>query len=399
MVHGIIYKITNKVNGKDYIGKTKSHRGDEPFGINGRFKHHMEYAFKNSTKNACPLLYSAIREYGKDAFEIEQLLECDLEEVDKMERIMIEEYGTTDEEFGYNIAQGGGGRNTVEASEEVRQKISMKQTDQPLNIKQYTKNGELVGYSVARKQDGKTYRKNFTSSSNTPEENLKLAQQAIETIKNKTFETENKPYNRMDNLPKGITLVNSRQGIHTGYRAIFMKNRKTYSKEFSDTMFPLDKKLEYAIDWLTHIQDDEYDYKSPYDDEKKGDIDMANLTITKNKKGVETGYKVKIIQNGKFYMKGFERQSLTMEEKYNLAIDWRNEQLILLGSKNGKGDPSKEDKDNQQLTSVISKKEDEDNKEIVSQKEDVEESDEEISELQKRIQRIMDKKKLSSQKK
>lgn len=48
---GIIYKVTNKVNGKIYIGKTKEKYGDASFGINGRLGYHLRNAFYKSKKN------------------------------------------------------------------------------------------------------------------------------------------------------------------------------------------------------------------------------------------------------------------------------------------------------------------------------------------------------------
>jgi group I intron endonuclease len=52
----IIYKITNKVNGKVYIGQTIR-------SLNTRFKEHCK-------KPRCIALHSAINEYGRNSFEV-----------------------------------------------------------------------------------------------------------------------------------------------------------------------------------------------------------------------------------------------------------------------------------------------------------------------------------------
>lgn len=54
-----IYKITNTINEKSYIGKTTK-------SIESRFKQHM-----HNSKNGNTYLYKAIRKYGKDKFKIE----------------------------------------------------------------------------------------------------------------------------------------------------------------------------------------------------------------------------------------------------------------------------------------------------------------------------------------
>ena len=57
-----IYKITNKVNNKTYIGRTKDY--------NRRVKDHKNIAFNHSIKNQKynRPLYVDIREYGLDSF-------------------------------------------------------------------------------------------------------------------------------------------------------------------------------------------------------------------------------------------------------------------------------------------------------------------------------------------
>ena len=58
----IVYKITNKVNGKVYIGQTSET-------LQKRFSRHMGYqALEHDTK-----FYRAVRKYGKDSFTIEQI--------------------------------------------------------------------------------------------------------------------------------------------------------------------------------------------------------------------------------------------------------------------------------------------------------------------------------------
>lgn len=94
-----IYKITNKVNGKVYIGKTT-------YSIQKRWKEHLKAA-KNSKSEKRPL-YSAINKYGAENFKIEQIEECSHDILNERECYWIEYYGSF--KNGYNATIGGDGK-------------------------------------------------------------------------------------------------------------------------------------------------------------------------------------------------------------------------------------------------------------------------------------------------
>lgn len=323
MAYGIIYKITCLVNNKSYIGKTKSHYGIYSYGAIGRFKRHISDAFSNKPYG-CTSLYKAVRKHGKDNFKVETLLECDLEDVDMFEIKMISLYDTANSKYGYNIALGGKGRSVVFVSEEIRKKISETQSETKMNIKPFYKSGNIVGYRARRKERGKTYQKLFANTKYTVSENYTKALNYIEEIKNNKIPSENL-YNKIDDLPPGITKAENRSKQHIGYKVSYMVNRKKYHKQFGSDKFTMEEKKVFATDWLEQIKKENYTYISPYD---HNEIDMTNLTVSKNKKGIPTGYVVKIIYKGKTYKKGFESNIYTMEEKYEQAIEYRNELLI-----------------------------------------------------------------------
>lgn len=72
-----IYKITNKINAKWYIGQSND--------IERRWREHKNCGI-NKSKNTEYPLYRAIRKYGIDNFEFEILEECHLEELLKLEQ-------------------------------------------------------------------------------------------------------------------------------------------------------------------------------------------------------------------------------------------------------------------------------------------------------------------------
>ena len=103
-----IYKITNEINGKGYIGKSKRPEV--------RYKEHF-----NRKKYENFAIHNAIKKYGKDNFHFEILAETTKKEVDDLEIKLIAEHKTFITEHGYNETRGGDGG---EMSEDVRKRIS-----------------------------------------------------------------------------------------------------------------------------------------------------------------------------------------------------------------------------------------------------------------------------------
>ena len=103
-----IYKITNDINGKSYVGKTE-------FSIDKRFKEHCKDAFREQI-NQRPL-YRAMNKYGIKHFHIELLEETDNPE--ERECFWIEKLGTYG--HGYNATRGGDGKRYLDYDEIVRQ--------------------------------------------------------------------------------------------------------------------------------------------------------------------------------------------------------------------------------------------------------------------------------------
>ena len=103
-----IYKITNEINGKGYIGKTKRPE-----------KRWREHFYRKKSVNYA--IHNAIKKYGKDNFRFEIIAETTKEEVDDLEIKLIAEHKTFITEHGYNETRGGDGGAM---SEDVRKRIS-----------------------------------------------------------------------------------------------------------------------------------------------------------------------------------------------------------------------------------------------------------------------------------
>ena len=94
-----IYKITNLINNKCYIGKTLNT-------IQERWREHCsDYKKRDEEKRP---LYSAMNKYGIENFKIEEIEQCNEDIVNDREKYWIEYYGSFKK--GYNATLGGDGK-------------------------------------------------------------------------------------------------------------------------------------------------------------------------------------------------------------------------------------------------------------------------------------------------
>lgn len=110
-IKGEIYKITNLLNNKVYVGQTRSHYLNHgkyrPFGYVGRFKSHISESRSPSKSQAsCSYLNSAFNKYGVDNFACELITQCDVDDLDFYEIKYISELNTKYPN-GYNLTNGG----------------------------------------------------------------------------------------------------------------------------------------------------------------------------------------------------------------------------------------------------------------------------------------------------
>lgn len=96
----IIYKATNCVNGKIYIGQTNN--------LKCRMYHH-EYSSKNKkASDYNTRFHAAIRKYGMRNFKVETLcFTSSQEEADNLESFYIKKFNSYDYSCGYNMTKGG----------------------------------------------------------------------------------------------------------------------------------------------------------------------------------------------------------------------------------------------------------------------------------------------------
>lgn len=95
-MRGFIYKITNIINGKFYIGQTIQN-------VKERFYQHCATKCSKAVSNMA--IHRAIKKYGKSNFTVEVIEEIDSANLNDRERYWIKYYNSYNN--GYNSTKGG----------------------------------------------------------------------------------------------------------------------------------------------------------------------------------------------------------------------------------------------------------------------------------------------------
>lgn len=100
-----IYKITNLLNNKVYIGQSRN--------ISERWRSHRT---KYQTQDYP--LYRAIRKYGIDNFSFEVIEECEIDKLNDREIYWIAYYNANNKNNGYNLTEGGSSVSPLKLTQE-----------------------------------------------------------------------------------------------------------------------------------------------------------------------------------------------------------------------------------------------------------------------------------------
>jgi group I intron endonuclease len=111
---GVVYKISNDIDGKFYIGSTNN--------LIKRYYTHINHIRTN--KNTCVKLIRAVNKHGEDNFKFEIVCECPTDKILETEQEYIDIL-----QPHYNIAKIAGSNLGIKRTEEVKHKKSVSQKE------------------------------------------------------------------------------------------------------------------------------------------------------------------------------------------------------------------------------------------------------------------------------
>lgn len=376
---GEIYFIKNKINGHGYIGQALKHVSSDKikWGTQGRWKSHVWDAFSEK-KKGCTILNNAIVKHGAENFEITKVCDCQIEEMDKLEQEYILKYNTLSPN-GYNLTAGGKtGRHSVETNnrkknpkidnEEYRKKISLvnigkrfekqvrkheEDSDLPKYICAKRKNGVIIGYQVLKFPIGintcETITKLFKSKKD-PKTGLEKAKFYLAELeikyshvidaniaKKHKLKQQNlinkQVLNYQKDLPLNIHVIVSNNKLD-GYCVDGLLDNyglKIPARSFinKNNIWNLDQAVKF-ISQVKHTLSenvDENDFSQVQIKRRVKTYNLPRYIRYVYYSGKTTGYRVDNLKirdedgKEKKYSKSFSKQSQSMEEKYQLAID------------------------------------------------------------------------------
>lgn len=146
-----IYKITNKLNNKVYIGQVYNKT------IMDRFNRHIKEASPKSRS----YIGRSIYKHGYSNFICELIdTATSLQELNEKEKYWIKYYNSIDRNFGYNLTSGGDGGNTYLCKNEkemleIKHKISIANNGSNNGMSKHIKalnarNNEIIHFDTLR---------------------------------------------------------------------------------------------------------------------------------------------------------------------------------------------------------------------------------------------------------
>ena len=219
---GYIYKTTNLINGKIYVGQHKSNVFDAHY------------------KGSCVRLADAFAKYGKDNFIVELIVKCESKhEMDEREKEWIKKLNSRDRTIGYNLSEGG------------ERGFYLENHDYQKNVETRRKNGTLSGWKKSQEsiQQGlETKRQKYGDLSNigmkgkhhSEETRRKMSElskgRVISEQQKLQISNTLKEYNKDENVRKRNSETLKKLWQDPSFREKMKNRKKPDGKKISETL-------------------------------------------------------------------------------------------------------------------------------------------------------------------
>lgn len=233
-----IYKITNTVNSKVYIGKTSK-------SIHVRLEGHIKASTQTTQSHI--KLGRSIRKYGISSFEIEAIfVSKDAKYINDMENIFIIEFDSRSDVYGYNMAPGGQGGD-IKSIEQKTASSNLFKTCNPIHkvlsteegrraFSEAVSNGTKLGHAKSEKyKESQIKNKERMSSDLNPAKNksdetrekLSISQKLrMENINNRPIGAKNGMYGKTHSIENKKIMSE----IHTGTVSVYNLETSEYCR-------------------------------------------------------------------------------------------------------------------------------------------------------------------------
>ncbi len=227
-----VYLVTNKKDGKQYVGRTR-------YPIRTRWTQHLNY----SKRGGKPPLAEAIRNDSKDAFVVEALVTC-------RDETIANEYEDTLVPKGYNQQRGG---QAPRHNQEIRDKMSQTKRKQGLDMNLPTGVARIQrGYQARYGGQGGGGRLIQFVNKRFSDDQLREA-----AIYYSKYGRDPEWYQRQKvdtSLPKYIIHIrNNNNRMADGLAVSLRQGTKQHRKYFVDPGIPFEQKLELAKAYLATL--------------------------------------------------------------------------------------------------------------------------------------------------
>jgi len=383
---GDIYMVTSKTTGLSYIGAAKKYMGEnlQKWGTHGRWVRHVLDSGKESRAEYNSVFHTAIRELGKDDFEVKTIDECLIEELDEKETYYIKHYNTLHPN-GYNMTEGGrngkrcdefkekakkekkpmseqGKKNISQAgigrrAENTAERKNDADKDLPRYITSIRLDGTLLGYKVKKFPIGiekaEYVEKTFKNKAN-PAAALEKAKTFLEQCKKEydeklahyneqkqrkeaeDTEAKKKAEEEKNALPDNIYEVKLKD-IVTGYFVDGLSDfngnpipKREFTGNTNNTNMSRAMKFVQLVKTMNEKKETPSDWLTVELPKNQRDPDMPKHIRKNTYFGKDNGYRVDYpigFKNNKpvFESKTFTDKNMTMEEKLQLAKEFVEE--------------------------------------------------------------------------
>lgn len=123
-----IYKITNLVNGKFYIGRAQD--------LYLRECNHKSYLRAGTHHNSH--LQAAWNKYGESAFKFETLFECPIDELEEVEQQLLDQYAATEQTYNISLSSLGDAPTHTEEQKAKWSRERKGKKQNPTSVKRMT---------------------------------------------------------------------------------------------------------------------------------------------------------------------------------------------------------------------------------------------------------------------